>query len=157
MSFKVTCYTLFDITNTGITSRSKLVEGEDEATWHHNKKTQCNFDTIVQAISLRSQPDVLEKPKKIEIRFDEFKHFGFLFEQQSDEVYNCWTFDFEIQHPSVFDDGITELGALYADCDGVPMLTCDTTWDKLPKFLDSSDEMRNIYFMVTNDEEEKTK
>jgi len=152
MSFTVTCYTLFDITNTGINNRSKPRDGEDEALWNHKRKTQCNFDTIIQAISLRSQPDVLNAPKQIEIKFDEFKHFGFLFEQTGEETYNCWTFDFEIQHPSVFDDGITELGALYSDCDGVPMLICDTMWDKLPKFLDGSDETRNIYFTVKNND-----
>lgn len=152
MSFKVTCYTLFDITNTGVNNRSKPHDGEDESLWNHKRKTQCNFDTIIQAISLRSQPDVLGEPKKIEIRFDEFKHFGFLFEQDGDELYSCWTFDFEVQHPSVFDDGINELGALYSDCDGVPMLVCDTNWNKLPKFLDGSDEMRNIYFTVKNND-----
>lgn len=153
MSFTVTCYTLFDITNTGVNNRNKPLEGEDETLWQHKRKTQCNFDTIIQAISLRSQPDVLELPKKIEIRFDEFKNFGFLFEQEADEKYNCWTFDFEIQHPSVFDDGINELGALYSDCDSVPMLLTDTVWYKLPKFLDSSDEMRNIYFTVKQNED----
>ena len=152
MSFTVTCYTLFDITNTGVNNRSKPQEGEDESLWNHKRKTQCNFDTIIQAISLRSQPDVLDAPKKIEIRFDECLYFGFLFEQNGDETYNCWKFDFEVQHPSVFDDGINELGALYSDCDGVPMLTCDTMWDKLPKFLDGSDETRNIYFTVKNND-----
>lgn len=151
MSFTVTCYTLFDITNTGVNNRNKPLEGE--TLWQHKRKTQCNFDTVIQAISLRSQPDVLAQPKKIEIRFDEFKNFGFLFEQNGDETYNCWTFDFEIQHPSVFDDGINELGALYSDCDGVPMLLTDTAWSKLPKFLDSSDEMRNIYFTVKQNED----
>ena len=62
------------------------------------------------------------------------------------------TFDFEIQHPSVFDDGITELGSLYSDCDGVPMIQTDTAWSKLPGFLDTSEELRNIYFKVVNNE-----
>ena len=89
-----------------------------------------------------------EKPEKNNIRFDEFTEFGFLFEQFEDEKYPCWSFMFEVQHPSVFDDGISELGALYNDCHGIPMIKCGTEWEKLPAILDSTDELRNIYFKV---------
>ena len=73
---------------------------------------------------------------------------SFLFQQVEDEEYDFWSFDFEIQHTSVFDDGIHELGALDTDCDRIPMILCGTEWDKLPNFLDTSDELRNIYFKV---------
>jgi len=120
--------------------------------WLYKRNTQSNFDTIQQVISLRSQPELVRKPRKTLIRFDEFTDFGFLFEQIDNETYPCWSFDFNIQHPSVFYDGLTELGALYRDCDQVPIVKCNTEWDKLPAFLDSSDELRNIYFRVlTND------
>jgi hypothetical protein len=147
MSFTITCYTLFDITPTGVVNRHRPVVDEDMASWLYKRNTQCNFDTVLQAISLRSQPELVRKPEKIKIRFDETE-FGFLFQQQDDEVYDCWSFDFDIQHPSVFNDGITELGALYNDCDTVPMIKCGTEWDKLPAFLDTSPELRNIYFKV---------
>ena len=78
----------------------------------------------------------------------EFDKFGFLFEQEENEFYPVWNFSFTIQHPKVFDDGISELGALYKDCDGVPMILCQTEWSKLPNFLDGSDELRNVYFKV---------
>ena len=149
MSFTITCYTLFDITPTGVINRQRPSPDQDMNMWLHKRNTQCNFDTVIQSVSLRSQPEVTRLPEKIQIRFDEFDKFGFLFEQQEDELYNCWSFDFEIQHPSVFDNGITELGALYSDCDNVPMIKCSTTWDKLPSFLDTSDELRNIYFKVS--------
>jgi hypothetical protein len=147
MSFKITCYTLFDITQTGVMNRSRPVD--DDKSWIYKRNTQCNFDTILQAISLRSQPEVLSNPEKIYINFDEFDNFGFLFEQ-NDEVQACWKFEFIIQHPSVFDDGISELGALYNDCDSIPMILCGTEWDKLPNFLDSSPELRNIYFILSH-------
>jgi hypothetical protein len=120
--------------------------------WILKRNTQCNFDTVLQAISLRSQPEILNSPALTKIRFDEFLEFGFLFEQQENEEYNCWTFDFSIQHPSVFANGIDELGALYSDCDRTPMIKCGTEWEKLPSFLDSSPELRNIYFKVLNDD-----
>lgn len=146
MSYTITCYTLFDITPTGIVNRNRPVEDEKIASWLHKRNTQCNFDTVLQAISLRSQPEIIKMPEKTQIRFDEFTDFGFLFEQQEDEVYACWSFDFNIQHASVFNDGTNALGALYSDCDTVPMIKTDTVWDKLPAFLDTSDELKNIYF-----------
>jgi hypothetical protein len=148
MSYKITCYTLFDITPTGVMNRHRPVEKEQIPEWLHKRNTQCNFDTVLQAVSLRSQPEILNMPKKIEIRFDEFGDFGFLFEQHENEIYNCWSFDFEIQHASVFNDGTNELGALYSDCDNVPMIKTDTSWSELPSFLDTSAELRNIYFKV---------
>jgi len=116
--------------------------------WLHKRNTQSNFDTVQQAISLRSQPELVRIPEKTMIRFDEFTEFGFLFTQFEDDTYPCWSFDFAVQHPSVFYDGVNELGALYSDCDRVPMIKCDTEWANLPPFLDSSDELRNIYFKV---------
>lgn len=151
MSFRIECYTLFDITQTGVLNRSRPVDGQDLDQWVHKRNTQANFDTLLQIISLRSQPEIVSSPKKIEIKFDEFDNFGFLFEQIENETYPCWRFVFEIQHPSVFDDGITELGSLYRDCNNVPMIQCGTEWDKLPSFLDGSPELRNIYFTVQHE------
>jgi hypothetical protein len=82
------------------------------------------------------------------IKFDDFENFGFLFQQIENETYPMWEFSFDIQHHSVFNDGISELGALYNDCNGVPMILCGTEWEKLPSFLDSSEELKNIYFTV---------
>jgi hypothetical protein len=152
MSFKVSCYTLFDITQTGIVNRSRPGLDDDTEVWLHKRNTQCNFDTIVQAVSLRSQPENITVPSIIKIKLNEFDNFGFLFEEEDMEI-NCWTFDFTVQHASVFNNGITELGALYADCDRVPMINTHTSWNKLPGFLDSSDELRNIYFEVVENDE----
>ena len=152
MSFTLSCYTLFDITPTGVMNRNKPTNDEDMSTWLHKRNTQCNFDTVIQAISLRSQPDVTTSVTRTEIRLNEFTDFGFLFEQQDTETYPCWSFEFEIHHASVFNNGITELGALYSDCEGVPMIKCGTEWDKLPSFLDTSDELRNIYFKVLSND-----
>lgn len=152
MSYTITCYTLFDITQTGVINRHRPADDEELQSWLFKRNTQCNLDTILQAISLRSQPEITRKPKMKQIRFDEFTDFGFLFQQVDDEVYNCWSFDFTVQHPSVFNDGISELGALYNDCDTVPMIKCGTEWNKLPSFLDTTDELKNIYFKVLSNE-----
>jgi hypothetical protein len=149
MSYTITCYTLFDITQTNVLNRHRP---DMDNEFRYKRNTQSNFDTVQQAISLRSQPEIVRIPEKTVIRFDKFTEFGFLFEQEENETYPCWSFDFNVQHPSVFFNGVNELGALYNDCDRVPMIKCHTEWDKLPTFLDGSDELRNIYFKVlTND------
>jgi hypothetical protein len=33
------------------------------------------------------------------------------------------------------------------------MIKTNTAWDKLPEFLDSTDELRNIYFKVVENNE----
>jgi hypothetical protein len=143
MSLKIRCHTLFDITKTGITNRINSTNTDPQ--WQKQRNTQCNLDTILQVISLRSQPEDISTPVRSEILFSEFDKFGFLFESEL-EPHPCWTFDFTVNFHSVFDDGINDFGYLYSDCDGVPMIQIGTEWDKLPTFLDGSSELRNIYF-----------
>ena len=152
MSFKISCYTLFDITQTGVINRSRPGVDDDPELWLHKRNTQCNFDTIVQAVSLRSQPEDITIPVLNKIKLSEFDKFGFLFEEEDSEI-NCWSFEFTINHPSVYNDGINELGSLYSDCDQIPMIKTSTAWNKLPEFLDSSDELGNIYFKVVENGE----
>lgn len=146
MPHRIACYTLFDITQTGVMNRSKPNE-DDIQIWIHKRNTQCNFDTVLQVISMRSQPEVVKFPIKIEMTDQEFNKFGFLY-QPTDKPNNCWKFEFEIQHASVFENGIIPLGALYKDCEGVPMLVCKDQLRNTPAFLNITEELRNIYFEV---------
>ena len=147
--YLITCYTLFDITQTGVLNRHRPAN-QDDTTWIHKRNTQCNLDTILQVINLRSQPEMTTNPKKSIIKFSEFTNFGYLFNDE--EEINCWSFSFMVNHSSVFNDGITELGVLYDDCHDVPMIKCGTEWDKLPNKLDATDELRNIYFEIVSNE-----
>ena len=143
--YRIRCHTLFDITQTGVLNRSKPT-GEDVVDWIERRNTQCNFDTILQVISLRSQPEVCKVPNRIEMSENDLDKFGFLYKPNSEFNY-CWHFDFEVQHSSVFENGIKPLGALYKDCEGVPMIVCENQLDT-PAFLDVTEELRNIYFEV---------
>lgn len=143
--YRIRCHTLFDITQTGVMNRSKPNEADIE-NWVRRRNTQCNFDTLLQVISLRSQPEVVKLPVKIDMTEEEYGKFGFLYSSEEENV--CWKFEFEVQHPSVFDDGIVTLGALYKDCNGVPMIYCEDQHIMSPKFLDTSAELRNIHFEV---------
>ena len=148
---RVRCYTLFDITKTGVLNRKAPINGSPEKVleWEHNRNTQCNLDTIIQIISLRSQPENISTPIKLN---EKFKEFGFMFEDE--ELNSYWTFDFDVMQLSVFDDGINPLGYLIEDCDNVPMIKVGTEWSKLPEFLDTTPELKNIYFEVISDETE---
>ena len=141
---RIRCYTLFDITQTGVLNRSKPT-GDDVESLIKRRNTQCNFDTILQVISLRSQPEVVKVPVDIAMTESLYEMFGFLYTQEN---VTCWKFDFEVQHSSVFENGIVSLGALYKDCEGVPMITCDTQHSMCPKFLDVTPELKNIHFEV---------
>jgi hypothetical protein len=144
MNHRLACYTLFDITQTGVLNRARpAVDVTNVNDWVQQRNTQCNFDTIIQIISLRGQPEVVTSPKKIKV--DSEHKFGNLYKDLDN--YNCWTFDFEIHHSSVFENGIEELGALYKDCQGVPMILCNTEYPKLANFLDTTNSMKNIYFV----------
>jgi hypothetical protein len=145
--YKIICYTLFDITNTGVLNRNRPPEDTDVNLWQIKRNTQSNFDTILQAISLRALPEIVDKPVQTKIKFNEFTEFGFLFEDEIEEQ-PCWNFTFYIMSTAVFNDGINELGALYDDCHHVPMIKVGTEWNKLSNYLDSSPELKNIHFKV---------
>jgi hypothetical protein len=76
----------------------------------------------------------------------DLNRFGFLFMKNELFPAYCWNFDFEVHHSSVFENGITPYGALYKDCEGVPMINCPTQINGVTSFLDITSELQNIYF-----------
>lgn len=145
MSHRISCYTLFDITRTGVLNRAKPgMDIENIENWYEMRNTQCNFDTILQLISLRAQPDVSFYPKKM---YKELKSTQFGEAYIDDKKHSFWTFDFEVQHSSVFNDGISELGFLYNDCQNVPMIITKEVDVNTSNILDCGNTYRNIYFV----------
>lgn len=121
-------------------NRSKP-QDTDTNDWILRRNTQCNFDTVLQVISLRSQPEVTKIPTKVQMTEDDKPKFGFVYKT---EGMNCWKFEFEIQHSSVFGEDFT---SLYRDCERVPMIACEGQIE-MPLLLDTSVELRNIYFEI---------
>lgn len=144
MTQRIRCCTLFDVTHTGVTNRSKP-PGSDTETWVKQRNTQCNFDTILQVISLRSQPDLVKSPIKKQVDDELLNKFGFVYQQPDVDIY-CWIFEFEVHHVSVFDNHVGQFGALYNDCHGVPMIRDNENSIDITPFLDTSDELKNIHF-----------
>lgn len=144
MSDKFECYTLFDITKTGILNRSRPIDGMNLEEWVQKRNTQCNFDTILQAISLRSQPENVTNPIKVLLDAANMQKFGFIYSLP--ERGYCWKFTFEVQHAGVFESESDDLEPLYRDVDEIPMIICGNEISYLPACLDTTPESKNIYF-----------
>lgn len=145
MSHRLACYTLFDITKTGVLNRARPGDDvSDVNQWYINRNTQCNFDTILQIISLRAQPDIETDPEIITMKFDESTKFGVKYIDNKE--HNVWGFTFSVNYPAVFEDGINPLGYLYKDCEHVPMILTNTIDIALNNYIEIDDYNRNIYF-----------
>lgn len=151
MGMNIRCYTLFNITKTNIVNRKPPIDlQESAAAWQNKRNMQCNFDTIVQVISLRAQPENLSDPVQSTVKLKEFKQFGSLYTEKN--PVKIWQFDFYVNHSGVFAEEDNKLSALYTDCDGVPMIKIQDEYSKLPMFLSTDPELINIYFEVLPNE-----
>lgn len=146
MNYIIRCFCLFDITHTGVLNRSRPPIDIDEKSWVYKRNTQCNYDTLLQAISIRSQPEIISHPIVKKVNLTKIGYFGKNYRATKKEMISCWSFEFGIQHPSVFNDGVSDLGSLYSDCDNVPMILCGTEFGDLSNFLSSSLDYKNIHF-----------
>lgn len=145
MSHRISCHTLFDITKTGVLNRARPADDiVDINQWANQRASQCNLDTIIQIISLRSQPDNTTVPVKTSLDLSTKHNFGL--DYKSGLTY-VWSFDFEVQNASVFNEDDDPLGALYNDCQGVPMVITIHQLKNLELMLDTTNEKRNIYFV----------
>lgn len=134
---KIVCSTLFDITATGITghfkpsrvpftdSNGQVIHNELE--WHRARNQQRNWETISQLISLRTQ--VFDASSPVEDN-------------------GSWTFEFEVETPQVFSDGVNELGLLLTDCNDVPMVTNLNETKTQSRSLYSAGPDQNISFNI---------
>lgn len=124
----VLCRTLFDITKTNVSNRRKTMDiVSSEIIKQRNQ--QSNYETVIQVISLRALPENISEPKVTKM---------------VDKNVNCWEFQFEVLQNSVFNDGDNELGNLYTDCNGVPMIVGLDESKNLTPILNKD----NIYFEI---------
>jgi len=144
MSTIIRCYTLFNITKTGVRQRGKIPDNINVEHFVKQRNSQANFDTVLQVISLRSQPEVVKDPINKLVNLKEYK-FGFIYESDV-ELSKVWYFDFEVHHHSVFNDDIDNFGSLYRDCNNIPMMKVENEHNLITNFLDISPELKNIYF-----------
>jgi hypothetical protein len=141
MTQKVRCQTRFDITATGVRSHyqqsripftdatgKKIV---DNATWHRARNQQRNWETLTQIISLRTLPYEITMPVMIE----------------QDNV-RTWEFTFEIDSAETILQNGNTVGALQADCVGVPMILGLDENSDIADVLVSTGPDTNIWFSL---------
>ena len=63
-----------------------------------------------------------------------------------------WRFTFTVDSVAVFDDGVSQVGNLFKDSEGIPMIKNLEESSKIQSTINSSTEFRNIYFEVLRDE-----
>lgn len=138
---RVLCRTLFDCTWTGVTghfresqlpftTRSGQVL-QTQADWNRARNQHRNWESLLQIISLRSQPMNVSRPVK-----------------KSDG----WWFEFEVEAEGVLSGGFDtdNLAGLRADCEGVPMVTGLDEPTVITATLHAQGTDQNIWFTAIN-------
>jgi hypothetical protein len=136
-----TCYTLVDITQTGVI--------RDHAGKELERNQQRNWETVLQCIGLRAQPidiHVLHDP--VESADLANYEFGEMYKGK----HRVWVFHFVVEHPGVFAKEDDPLYFLDQSFDEVPIITflTETARFILPIFH-TSGPIKNIYFKNTQD------
>jgi hypothetical protein len=133
---------LFDISQTNLSDRRGLLEETFDHSKSKQRNQQRNFETIIQVVSLRSQPENITTPLVVsnaEIVWGN---------NYVDKHVTAWQFTFIVSQRGVFYDGKKELGHLLNDCQYVPMITDLDESVKLQPQLNTTEEMKNIHFEV---------
>lgn len=110
MSERYIACTLVDITNTGVTSRSQ------NHTAHHQEQ---NFNTLIQLLSLRTQPFECSV-SKLEAQDMSAYEFG---SNYTGTIQDVWELEFSVETVDIWREGNNPMYHAGIDCDQVPVYT----------------------------------
>jgi hypothetical protein len=96
--------------------------------WNRSRNKQRNWETLLQIISLRCQPENILEPHQTSS--------------------NSWCFEFDVELAGLFDHD--NFSNLLQDCDAVPMLTGLGETGDLQPMLQTSGSDTNIWFETVN-------
>jgi len=132
-----TCATLVDITATGVIRHT----AENEL----QRNQQRNWETVLQCIGLKSQPQLIDGPYCNELDIDDSTVFGDYFLGTRQKV---WMFSFGIESQDVFLLDNDPVGYLDKDFAQVPVICglTETARFILPIFYPYG-SIKNIYFI----------
>lgn len=137
----IRCYTLIDITPTGFTRRPKTPKQIIQ------RNQQRNYETFIQLISLRSQPNILHQPKKLKDVQIEDHVFGNYY-MPSLFPYTVWVFDFESEQAVAYADDKSPVGSLILDFNNIPVIDNLAETAKINNTINTLGEHTNTYFQV---------
>jgi hypothetical protein len=129
-----TGFTLVDITATGV------IRGLDNEL---GRNQQRNWETVLQCISLRTQPHHITGPFRSDVDNLSAFEFGDFYQQPNQTV---WTFGWSIETADAYNLPNVPLGALQQDFEQVPVITglTETARFMLPIFYPYG-TIKNIY------------
>lgn len=127
----ITAFTLVDVSATGVT------RGESEA-----RDQQRNWESILQVLSLKTQPIVIRYPGYWENEEIKYFEFGDFYEGS----HRVWAFQFQGEREEYY-----SLDSLEQDFDQVPVILGlgETARFMLPVFF-TTGHLKNIYFKKLN-------
>ena len=125
-------FTLVDITATGVT------RGNDEI----ERNQQRNWETVLQCMSLRTQPQNIKTPEVFVADVTKFGFGDFFSGEQT-----IWTWYWTVEGEGIYDMPGKPLGGLQADFEQVPIVSylTETARFMLPIFYPYG-SLKNIYF-----------
>jgi len=136
---KILCRTLFDCTATGVTGHMRssdlpFVDAagqtvDNQLAWNRSRNQQRNYETLIQLISLRTQPINVTA---------------------TDQNQQYWQFSFETENESVYGSGPDAFENLLQDCAGVPMITNLGEQQSLNAVIETQGLRQNIWFETIN-------
>lgn len=138
---KIICKTLFDCTYTGVTGNFKAGQipfvdraGQkinEVADWNKSRNQQRNWETIMQLVSLNTQPQDIVPPQFIN---------------------GVWQFEFRVESADVFaaNNSSDPLAGLKQNCTGVPMITNLNEAKIIEPVLSALGPDQNIWFETIN-------
>jgi hypothetical protein len=138
---RILCRTKFDCSRTGVTGhfRPSEIPFTDRAgqritsleEWHCSRNQQRNWETLLQILSLRTQPMEITQP---------------VFRD------GAWEFEFVSDNEAVFavQGNPDPLAALRSDCDGVPMMTGIKDSPEIAETISALGTDQNIWFETIN-------
>jgi hypothetical protein len=118
----------------------------DADSWLFSRNRQRNWETIVQVISLRSQPIVLNEPVLLSRQNLKDYEFG---KAHSVNKTNVWVFSFGVENGTVYGNDNNKLYWLEQDMNNIPIITgLSETQSFEPRTLQCFGSGKNIHFKV---------
>lgn len=127
-------YTLVDVTATGVT------RGDDD---NSKRNQQRNWETVLQCMSLRTQPLHIQEPVTATFEDISIAEFGEFYTGAQ----QIWTWSWAVEREEVYDLPNRPLAGLHQDFEQVPIVTGldETARFMLPIFYPYG-TIKNIYF-----------
>lgn len=127
-------FSLVDITPTGVTRGNDTNERE--------RNQQRNWETVIQCLGLRTQPQNIQLPVSSLVSMRDFE-FGDMYTGEQ----RVWTWYWTVDSAEVYDLPNKQLGGLQQDFEQVPIITIldETARFMLPIFYPHG-SIKNVYF-----------